>query len=46
MAVFLPTDPEQREDCKQAVSEMIEVQGQRLLGWRALPTDPSWLSAT
>ena len=37
--VFLPTDPEQREDCKQAVSEMIEVQGQRLLGWRKLPTD-------
>ena len=32
--VFLPTDPEQREDCRQAVNEMIEVQGQRLLGWR------------
>ena len=36
--VFLPTDPEQREYCKQAVNEMIEVQGQRLLGWRPVPT--------
>ncbi|MFO1094406.1 MAG: glutamate synthase large subunit [Planctomycetaceae bacterium] len=36
--VFLPTDPQQRDDCKQAVNEIIEVQGQQLLGWRPLPT--------
>ncbi len=36
--VFLPTDPEQREYCRQAVNEMIDVQGQKLLGWRPVPT--------
>lgn len=37
--VFLPTNPQERDDCKQAVNEIIEVQGQQLLGWRPLPTD-------
>jgi glutamate synthase (NADPH/NADH) large chain len=39
--VFLPTDPLQRETCKQTVNRIITEQGQRLLGWRPLPTDPN-----
>ncbi|MGE3315439.1 MAG: glutamate synthase large subunit [Planctomycetaceae bacterium] len=38
--VFLPTDPTQREKCKQTVNQIIAQQGQKLLGWRNLPTAP------
>ena len=37
--VFLPTDKREREICKHTVNEIIAGQGQRLLGWRALPRD-------
>ena len=37
--VFLPTDPQERETCKQAIDTIITEQGQTLLGWRTLPTD-------
>jgi glutamate synthase (NADPH) large chain len=36
--VFLPTDPAEREFCKQTVNSLIGQQGQTLLGWRPLPT--------
>jgi glutamate synthase (NADPH/NADH) large chain len=36
--VFLPTIEEERERCKQAVEEIIQEQGQRLVGWRPVPT--------
>jgi len=38
--VFLPTDENEREKCKQTVRRIIEEQGQRLVGWRKVPTDP------
>jgi glutamate synthase (NADPH/NADH) large chain len=38
--VFLPRDEQDRAVCKQTVEEIITAQGQRLLGWRPLPTDP------
>ncbi|MBX3442725.1 MAG: glutamate synthase subunit alpha [Planctomyces sp.] len=38
--VFLPTDREQREFCKEVVNEIIGKQGQTLLGWREVPTAP------
>ncbi len=38
--VFLPTDPEQRKACKETVNQIIADQGQKLLGWRPIPTDP------
>jgi glutamate synthase (NADPH/NADH) large chain len=38
--VFLPTDPREREICKSALAHFIAVQGQRLIGWRRVPTDP------
>ena len=37
--VFLPTDAKEREFCKQTVNQIIAEQGQKLLGWRPLPTD-------
>lgn len=38
--VFLPTDPEQRDHCIAVIAEEIEANGQNLIGWRDLPTDP------
>ncbi len=38
--IFLPTDEKERAYCKEAFTRAIEAQGQRLLGWRAVPTDP------
>ena len=35
--VFLPTDLEEREKCKQAVNQLIEECGQKLVGWRNVP---------
>ncbi|RMG39579.1 MAG: glutamate synthase large subunit [Planctomycetota bacterium] len=37
--VFLPTDPAERQTCKETVNQIIAEQGQRLLGWRPVPTD-------
>ncbi len=38
--IFLPTDARERSYCKDAFARAIEAQGQRLLGWRQVPTDP------
>jgi glutamate synthase (NADPH/NADH) large chain len=38
--VFLPQDAGQRAHCKQIVESLIIEQGQRLIGWRLIPTDP------
>ena len=38
--VFLPTDPVQRQHCKSIVEGIIADQGQRLAGWRLVPTHP------
>ena len=37
--VFLPPDKDERDLCKRAVGQIIEEQGQQLLGWRRVPTD-------
>jgi glutamate synthase (NADPH/NADH) large chain len=37
--VFLPRDERDRAACKQTVEAIIAEQGQRLLGWRRVPTD-------
>ncbi len=37
--VFLPKDVDEREFCKQRVESIIADQGQRLVGWRRVPTD-------
>ena len=38
--VFLPTDAGERETCRRLLEAEIADAGQRLLGWRELPTDP------
>ena len=38
--VFLPTDAEQRNRCKQTVNKICADQGQELIGWRIVPTNP------
>ena len=38
--VFLPRDTTERSHCKQIVEHAIQQAGQKLLGWRHLPTEP------
>src|SRR5215471_16529586 len=38
--VFLPTDAAERERCKAAVARICAEEGQKLLGWRPVPTRP------
>ena len=38
--VFLPRDAAERATCKRAIAEEVDAAGQRLLGWRPLPTRP------
>ncbi|MEZ6151959.1 MAG: glutamate synthase large subunit [Pirellulaceae bacterium] len=37
--VFFPKEPSQRAHCKETLERIIAEQGQRLLGWRIVPTD-------
>ena len=39
--VFLPRDARQRRHCKTVIAEEIDKAGQRLLGWREVPTRPN-----
>ncbi|MCB9680806.1 MAG: glutamate synthase large subunit [Alphaproteobacteria bacterium] len=38
--LFLPPDPEQRAACEAILTEVIEAEGQRIVGWRDVPVDP------
>ncbi|MDP6675749.1 MAG: glutamate synthase central domain-containing protein, partial [Gammaproteobacteria bacterium] len=38
--VFFPPNPEQRKKCKEAVTRICAEEGQSLVGWREVPTDP------
>ena len=44
--VFLPRDPLQREKVQVLLHSIVEEEGQRLLGWRDVPTDDRLLGAT
>ncbi|MBI4628113.1 MAG: glutamate synthase subunit alpha, partial [Candidatus Rokubacteria bacterium] len=44
--VFLPRDPRQREKVQVLLHTIAEEEGQRLLGWRQVPTDDRLLGAT
>src|SRR6266508_3963300 len=37
--VFLPRDPEQRDRVRALLHSIVDEEGQRLLGWRDVPTD-------
>ncbi len=38
--VFLPTDEAERAICKEVIKNIVEGQGQLLIGWRTMPVDP------
>lgn len=38
--VFLPKEADHREACKRRINELIAEEGQVLLGWRKVPTQP------
>ena len=44
--VFLPRDPESREQCERLFEEIVREEGQSVLGWRSVPTDDSMIGPT
>jgi glutamate synthase (NADPH/NADH) large chain len=42
--LFLPRDPVGRQACEDLLARTLEAEGQRVLGWRDVPTDHSGLS--
>ncbi|MDX2009734.1 MAG: glutamate synthase large subunit [Myxococcaceae bacterium] len=41
--VFLPSDPFARAECERMLNEVVEQEGQRVIGWRDVPVDVSVL---
>ena len=37
--IFLPKDSVERDHCKQVLNRLIAAEGQKLLGWRAVPQE-------
>src|SRR5262245_38114 len=44
--IFLPDDRDQRRSFERILAEMIAAEGQRLLGWRKVPTNNLYLGET
>jgi glutamate synthase (ferredoxin) len=44
--IFLPPEREERRRCERALEKIIADEGQRLLGWRKVPTDNMYLGET
>ena len=44
--VFLPQEPDYRQNCELRLATIIAEEGQRLLGWRDVPTDNALLGET
>jgi len=44
--LFLPPDPAERAECERLFAEIVVDEGQRLLGWRTVPTNNSDLGKT
>ncbi len=43
--MFLPRDPVQRARCEEVFERVVAEEGQRVLGWRDVPVDPSTIGA-
>jgi len=43
--IFLPRDASEREDCESTLAQVVSDEGQILLGWRDVPTDPSCIGS-
>jgi glutamate synthase (ferredoxin) len=44
--VFLPRDAKQRRFCERVFERIVREEGQKVLGWRTVPTDNSMIGAT
>jgi glutamate synthase (ferredoxin) len=44
--VFLPPDAAERAECEKIFGEIVAEEGQRVLGWRTIPTSSATLGAT
>lgn len=44
--VFLPQDPAERRECEAIFQNIVTQEGQRILGWRTVPTSNTSLGAT
>ena len=44
--VFLPHDAGQRAECEKIFGDIVAEEGQRVLGWRTVPTNNASLGAT
>src|SRR5580765_7102969 len=44
--VYLPSDPSERAACEKHFETIVKEEGQKLLGWRSVPTDNSSLGET
>jgi glutamate synthase (NADPH/NADH) large chain len=44
--VFLPRDPAARVACERALADVVTEEGQLVLGWRDVPTDPTHVGPT
>ena len=44
--IFLPQDPPERQQCERAFEKIVKEEGQRILGWRTVPTNNASLGAT
>src|SRR2546423_10898711 len=44
--VFLPRDNAQRKECEKLFAEIVAEEGQKLLGWRTVPTNNTTLGLT
>src|SRR5512138_897341 len=44
--MYMPPDPAQRAECEKIFHEIVSEEGQRILGWRDIPTSNSSLGAT
>ncbi|MDQ1301331.1 MAG: glutamate synthase large chain, partial [Chloroflexota bacterium] len=44
--IFLPQDAARRAACERRLAEIVQAEGQRLLGWRTVPTDGHTLGKT
>src|SRR5256714_120110 len=44
--IYLPSDPAERAECEKLFATIVKEEGQKLLGWRTVPTDNSRLGET
>src|SRR5215472_13861603 len=44
--VFMPTKAAHRAECEKIFAQIVTEEGQKLLGWRTVPTDNASLGAT